>query len=119
MIHTVKDFGLVNKIEIDVFLELSCFFDDPAHVGIRKPRNWSFGFSISPSNEYSVLISFRMNFYDQHAVEGTNKSLLQHHSSKPSILWCTAKVYWLTFNAVSYALIMTSYILNKKCFRFL
>ena len=57
---------------------------------IRWPKYWSFSFSISPSNEYSGLISFRMDWLDLFAVEGTLKSLLQHHSSKASILWCSA-----------------------------
>ena len=74
VVHTVKGFGIVNKIEIDVFLELSCFFDDPAHVGIRKPRNWSFGFSISPSNEYSVLIPLKIDWFDLFAVQGNFRS---------------------------------------------
>ena len=53
------------------------------------PKYWSFNFSISPSNEYSGLISFRMDWLDLLAVQGTIKSLLQHHSSKPSILQCS------------------------------
>ena len=53
-------------------------------------KNWSFSFSISPSNEYSGLISFRMDCLDLLAVQGTLKSLLQHHSSKASILWHSA-----------------------------
>ena len=53
---------------------------------IRWPKDWSFSFSISPSNEYSELISFRMDWLDLLAVQGTLKSLLQHHSSKSSIL---------------------------------
>ena len=53
---------------------------------IRWPKNWSFSFSISPSNEYSGLISFRMKWLDLLVVQGTLKSLLQHHSSKASIL---------------------------------
>ena len=53
-------------------------------------KDWSFGFSISPSNEYSGLISFRMVWLDLLLVQGTLKSLLQHHSSKTSILWCSA-----------------------------
>ena len=52
------------------------------------PKYWSFSFSISPPNEYSGLISFRMDWFDLLAVQGTLKSLLQHHSSKASILWC-------------------------------
>ena len=57
---------------------------------IRWPKYWSFSFSISSSNEYSGLIFFRMDFLDLLAVQGILKSLLQHHSSKPSILWCSA-----------------------------
>ena len=57
---------------------------------IRWPKYWSFSFSISPSNEYSGLTSFRMDWLDLLAVQGTLKSLLQHHSSKASILWCSA-----------------------------
>ena len=57
---------------------------------IRCPKYWSFNFSISPSNEYSGLISSRMDWLDIHAVQGTLRSLLQHHSSKASILQCSA-----------------------------
>ena len=57
---------------------------------IRWPMYWSFSFNISPSNEYSGLISFRMDWLDLLAVQGTLKSLLQHHSSKASILWYSA-----------------------------
>ena len=57
---------------------------------IMWPKYWSFSFSISPSNEYSGLISFRMDWLDLLAVQGTLKSLLQHHCSKASILWCSA-----------------------------
>ena len=57
---------------------------------IRWPKCWSFSFSISPSNEYSGLISFRMDWLDLLAVQGTLESLLQHHSSKASILRCSA-----------------------------
>ena len=57
---------------------------------IRWPKYWSFTFSISPSSEYSGLISFRMDWLDHLAVQGTLKSLLQHHSSKASILWHSA-----------------------------
>ena len=57
---------------------------------IRWPKYWSFGFSISPSNEYSGLVSFRMDWLDLPAVQWTLKSLLQHHSSKASILLCSA-----------------------------
>ena len=57
---------------------------------IRWPKYWSFSFSISPSNEYSGMISFRMDWLDLLAVQGTLKSLLQHHSSKAPVLWCSA-----------------------------
>ena len=57
---------------------------------IRWPKYWSFSFSISPSNEHPGLISFRMHWLDLIAVQGTLKSLLQHHSSKASILWRSA-----------------------------
>ena len=59
-------------------------------ASIRWPKYWSFSFSISPSDEYSGLISFRIGWFDLRAVEGTLKSLLQHHSSKALILWCSA-----------------------------
>ena len=61
-------------------------FSNKSVLPIRWPKFWSFSFSISPSNEYSVLISFRMDWLDLLAVQGTLKSLLQHHSSKASIL---------------------------------
>ena len=74
-------------------------FNLPQHQGlfnesvlcIRWPKYWSFSFSISPSNEYSGLISFRVDWLDLLAVQGTLKSLLQHHCSKASILWC----FWI------------------------
>ena len=65
-------------------------FSNKSVLHIRWPKYWSFSFSISPSNEYSGLISFRMDWLDPLAVKGTLKSLLQHHSSKASILWCSA-----------------------------
>ena len=61
-------------------------FSNESVLCIRWPKYWSFSFNISPSNEYSGLISFRMDWLDLLAVQGTLKSLLQHHSSKPSIL---------------------------------
>ena len=64
-------------------------FSNESVLHIRWPKYWSFNFSISPSNEYSGLISFRINWLDLLAVQGTLKSLLQHHSSKASILWCS------------------------------
>ena len=61
-------------------------FSNESILHIRWPKDWSFRFTISPSNEYSGLISFRMDWFDQIIVQGTLKSLLQHHSSKASIL---------------------------------
>ena len=65
-------------------------FSNESTLHIRWPKYWSFSFRISPSNEYSRLISFRIDWLDLLAVQGTLKSLLQHHSSKTSILWCSA-----------------------------
>ena len=61
-------------------------FSNESALCIRRPKYWSFSFNISPSNEYSRLISFRMDWLDLLAVQGTLKSLLQHHSSKASVL---------------------------------
>ena len=65
-------------------------FSKKSVLRIRWPKFWSFSFSISPSNEYSGLISFRIDWLDLLAIQQTPKSLLQHHSSKASILWCSA-----------------------------
>ena len=65
-------------------------FSNESALHIRWPKYWSFSFSISPSNEHSGLISFRMDWLDLLAVQRTLKSLLQHHSSKASILWHSA-----------------------------
>ena len=65
-------------------------FSNESVLPIRWPKYWSFHFSISPSNEYSGLISFRMDWFDLFADQGTLRSLRQHHSSKASILWCSA-----------------------------
>ena len=65
-------------------------FSNASTLWIRWPKYWSFSFSISPSNEYSGLISFRINWFDFLDVQGTLKSLLQHHSSKASIFWHSA-----------------------------
>ena len=65
-------------------------FSNKSILCIRWPKYWSFSFSISPSNEYSGLISFRMDWFDLLAVQGILKNLLQHHSSKASILHCSA-----------------------------
>ena len=65
-------------------------FSNESVLHIKWPKFWSFSFSISPSNEYSGLVSFRMEWLDLLAVQETLKSPLQHYSSKASILWCSA-----------------------------
>ena len=65
-------------------------FSNESTLCMSWPKYWSFSFSMSPSNEHPRLISFRMDWLDVLAVQGTLKSLLQHHSSKASILWCSA-----------------------------
>ena len=65
-------------------------FSNESALCIRWPKYWSFSFSIIPSNEHSGLVSFRMDWFDLLAVQGTLKSLLQHHSSKGSVLQCSA-----------------------------
>ena len=65
-------------------------FSNKSVLCIRWPKYWSFSFCISPSNEHAGLISFRIDWFDLLAVQGTLKSLLQQHSSKASILWCSA-----------------------------
>ena len=72
-----------------IFPSIRVFSDESALL-IRWPKYWRFCFSIHPSSEYSGLISFRMDWLDLLAVQGTLKSLLQHHSSKASILWHSA-----------------------------
>ena len=69
-----------------IFPSIRVFSNEPV-LHIRWPKNWSFSFSISPSNKYSGLISFRIEWFDLLAVQVISKSLLQHHSSKASILW--------------------------------
>ena len=72
-----------------IFPSIRVFSNDSV-LHIRWPKYWNFSFSISPSNEYSGLIPFRTDWLDLLAVQGTLKSLLQHHSSKASVLWCSA-----------------------------
>ena len=72
-----------------IFSSIGVFSNEPV-LHIRCPKYWSFSFSFSPSYDYSGLISFRMDWLDLLAVQGTLKSLLQHHSSKASILQCSA-----------------------------
>ena len=72
-----------------VFPSIRVFSNESA-LCIRRPKYWSYSFNISPSNEHPGLISFRMDWLDLLAVQRTLKGLLQHHSSKASILWCSA-----------------------------
>ena len=76
-------------LEPSIFPSIRVFSNESA-LCIRRQKYWSFSFSIRPSNEYSGLISFRIDWLDLLAVHGTLKSLLQHHSSKASILRCSA-----------------------------
>ena len=86
---------------LSIFPSIMVFSNELA-LCIRWPKDWSFSFSINPYDEYSGLISFRMDWFDLLAVQGTLKSLLQHHSSKASVLWC------------SFFLIFTSYLTTGK-----
>ena len=90
---------------------------------IRWPKYWSFSFSVSPSNEYSELISFRIDWFHLLAVQGTLKSLLQHHSSKTSILQCSAffmvqlsHAYMTTGKTIT---LTRQTFVTKQCFCFL
>ena len=86
-----------------IFPNIRVFSSDLA-LHIRWPNYWSFSFSINPSSEYSGLTSFRMDWLDLLAVQGTLKSLLQHHSSKASVLWLSA----------FYGPTLTSYMTTEK-----
>ena len=77
------------SLQLSVFPSIRVFSNELV-LHIRWPTYWSFSFNFSPSNEYSGLISFRIDWFDLLAVQGTHKSLLQHHSSKASILWHSA-----------------------------
>ena len=77
-----------------IFPSIRVFSNESALL-IRWPKYWSFSFSIIPSNEYSGLIFFRIDWFDLLAVQGTLKSLLQHHSSKASILGRSAFLWWV------------------------
>ena len=82
-----------------IFPSIRVFSDESVHR-IRWPKCWSFSFSISPFNEYSGLIFFRIDWSDLLAVQKTLRSLLQHHSSKTSILWCS--VFFMVQFSYSY-----------------
>ena len=85
-------------------------FSNESALRMRWPKYWSFSLNISPSNEHPGLICFRMDWLDLLAVQGTLKNLLQHHSSKASILWCSA---------VFIVLCYTSYDITASVFLFL
>ena len=89
-------------------------FSDESVLCIRSSKYWSFSFSISPSNEYSGLISFRMDWLDLLAVQGTLKSCLQHHSSKASILWRSA--YFIVQFSQPYMTIGKTIALTRQTF---
>ena len=93
-------------------------FSNKSVLHIKWPKCWSFSFNISPSNEYSGLISFRMDCFNLLAVQGTLKSLLQYHSSKASILWCSA--FFIVQLSYPYmttgkTIALTRLVLDKDC----
>ena len=84
---------------LSIFPSIRVFSNESA-LCIRWPKYWSISLSISPSSEYSGLISFRVDWFDLRAVEGTLKSLLQHHNSKASILWQLSFLYGPTLTSI-------------------
>ena len=88
-------------------------FSNESTIPMRWPKYWSFSFSISPSKEHPGLISFRMGLLDLLAVQGTLKSLLQHHSSKASILWCSA-FFIVQLSYVNMTIALTIWIFVDK-----
>ena len=91
-----------------------CVFSNESVLHIRWPEYWSFSFSISPSSEHPRLISFRMDWLDLLAVQGTLKSLLQHHSSKASVLQCSA--FFIVQLSHSYMTTGKTIVLNRQNF---
>ena len=89
-------------------------FTNESVLRIRWPKYWNFSFNISPSNEYSGLFSFRMDWLDLLAVQGTLKSILQHHSSKASILWCS--VFFTVHLSHPYKTTGKTIILTRRTF---
>ena len=89
-------------------------FSNESLLHFRWPKYWIFSFSVSPSNEYSGLISFRMDWLDFLAIQGTLKSLLQHHSSKASVLRCSA--FFIVQLSQSYMTIAKTIALTKWTF---
>ena len=95
-------------LPLSIFPSIRVFSDESVFC-IRWPKYWSFSFSISPSNEYPGLISFMMDWLDLLAVQGTLKSLLEHHSSKASILQCSASFFFFLFVFINWRLITLQY----------
>ena len=89
-------------------------FSNESVLHIKRPKYWSFSFNISPSSEYSGLISFRMDWLKLFAVQGTLKSLLQHHSSKASILWLSA--FFIVQLSHSYMTTGKTIVLTRQTF---
>ena len=89
-VMSTKHLILCHPLLLPSILPSISVFASESMIHITWPKYWSFSFNISPSNEHSGLISFRMDWLDLLAVQGTLKSLLQHHSSKASILWHSA-----------------------------
>ena len=94
-VHQAGDAIQLSHFCLPLLLQPSTFpsirvFSNESVLCIRWPKYWSFSFSISPSNKYSGLISFRMDWFDFLAVQGALSSLLQHHSSEASVLQCSA-----------------------------
>ena len=85
-VHPVGDAIQPSHLLSSIFPSIKVFSNESA-LHIRWPKYWSFSFSISPSNDYSGLISFKIDWFHLLVVQGTLKSLLQHHNSKASILW--------------------------------
>ena len=99
VVHCFPEFAQINVHWVTDAIQPSCPLSSPSppafdisqhqNLCIRWSKYWSFSFSINPSHEYSGLISFRTDWLDRLAVQGTLKKLLQHHSSKAAILWCS------------------------------
>ena len=98
-----------------IFSSIRVLFSEST-LHIRWPKYWSFSFSISPSNAYSGLISFRIDWFDLLVVQGTLKSLLQHHSLKASILWHSAFMVQLSqlYVAAGQTIVLTLWIFVGK-----
>ena len=106
-----------------VFPNITVFSNEPA-LHIREPKKWSFRFSISPSNEYSGLISFRIDWFELFVVQGTLTSLLEHQNSKTSMLWCSAffivqlsNVYMTTCTWLPIRTAIIKKYIHNKCWR--